>query len=142
MSRHTRPTGSQGPDPSSSNALVTLAAACLLAACSPEEPGPGSASSPGGEARVDTEGARLYARLACNSCHGPSGAGTSTSPPLLDADRHWTREDLAAYLDDPRTWIQRDERLRALDLRYPIAMPAASVPLEQRLQLADHVLGL
>lgn len=136
MSRHAHPTATQGPD--RAHTLVTLAAACLLAACSPEEPAAGREP----QQEPPTEGARHYARLACNSCHGPSGAGMSTAPPLLDADQHWTREDLADYLNDPRSWIERDERLRALDLRYPIAMPAAPVPLEERLQLADHVLGL
>jgi len=106
------------------------AAALILAAC-------------GGSGAGGVEpGARLYATYGCASCHGGQGAGGTLAPPLADLGRYWDREGIADYLRDPRAWLAKDPRLEALQQRFSAQMPAVSLPEEQRLMLADHVLQL
>ena len=104
--------------------------ALTLVACGGGFPG-------GGEA----PGQRLYTTL-CSSCHGPTGAGGALAPPLEDLAAHWTREQLAEYVSNPRAWVERDERLQALKNRYSTEMPAVSASEQDRLLLADRVLEL
>jgi cytochrome c2 len=102
-----------------------VAAALALASCDRSAP----------------DGAKLYATMACAQCHGSSGEGSSTAPPLTDLARHWDRARLATYLADPRSFLAKDERLAALKRHYPIEMPALSLPEAERLAIAEHVLA-
>jgi hypothetical protein len=64
------------------------------------------------------------------------------APPLTGLDQHWDRARLAAYLEDPRAFLAKDERLAALKERYTTEMPALSLPETERLALADYLLAL
>jgi cytochrome c553 len=114
-------------------ALVLLCALAALGAC-------GGGSEPA--AKGPRTGAQLYGDAQCVQCHGRDGSGTSMGPPLRSLGAHWTRESLAEYLVDPRAAVRKDPRLQALDQRYMMPMQAyPHVSLEERLALADHVLG-
>jgi hypothetical protein len=63
------------------------------------------------------------------------------APPLTELERHWDRARLAAYLEDPRAFLENDERLSALKQRYSTEMPASSLSEADRLTLADYVLA-
>ena len=118
--------------------LAALCTASLLSACGPSDPGADEAAAGSDPAH----GEKLYATRACASCHGGKGAGLSTAPGFAGLDDHWTREQLAEYLGNPRAWIDKDARLRELKRRYSMEMPAFGAPLPDRLALADHVLRL
>ena len=113
---------------------------CLFAGCSDRGPAGG-----GGPDAADPDralGERLYATLGCATCHGRTGGGMSTAPPLVDAERDWSLADLTEYLADPRPWVERVPRLAELKRRYTITMPATSIPEEERRALALYVLEL
>jgi cytochrome c553 len=84
----------------------------------------------------------LYRAQGCATCHGERGEGLPSAPPLRGLAEHWDRERLAAYLRNPRDFVAQDERLAALRARYTIEMPASALTQEERLVLADFVLGL
>ena len=63
-------------------------------------------------------------------------------PPLSRAGDHWTREDLAEFISEPSRFVEGDARLRTVAAAYRAPMPGVTLDLEQRLLLADHVLGL
>ena len=98
----------------------------------------GDAKPPAGPA----DGAALFREQNCIQCHGPDGAGTNLGPTLHGKKQHWTREKLATYLANPQSVIQGDKRLEEQETHFMIKMvPFANLTLEQRLALADHVLG-
>ena len=102
-----------------------LLLALLLAACS------------------DDPGATLYQAMGCRQCHGTEGDGGTLAPPLERLAENWTREEIAEYLVDPLTVVEADPRLSELKLLYDgKQMPAMTLPVEDRLLLADFVLAL
>ena len=108
-----------------------LLAVCLAAGCSPAADGADGVS-----------GELLFRRQGCTQCHGTAGSGGSLGPPLLDVERHWTREELARYFADPRPFFDRKPHLGEISKRYASRMPAFSTAEDERLALADYVLGL
>ena len=63
-------------------------------------------------------------------------------PPLKDLDQHWSREDLAAFMLDPRTRTDRDARLSKLASEFPTRRaPNRSLGIAERLKVADWLLG-
>ncbi len=117
-------------------ALATLAVLAVLAglaaACAFRRTPPPGAS-----------GALIYDYQNCANCHGDAGEGQSLGPPLRDLGRHWTRDALGAFLADPDGHAERDPRLAELEERYAGNMqPYDNLTLEQRLVLADWLLGL
>ena len=87
------------------------------------------------------DGAQLYERQGCVTCHKASGRGGPLGPPLVNAAEYWTREELAEYLTDPASFVGSDARLNSLARQFNMQMPPVRLPLELRLLLADHVLG-
>jgi hypothetical protein len=115
--------------PSARTGLVL--AGLLLGACS---------KSPAPQAPPD--GAALFREQNCIQCHGEDASGTNLGPTLHGKKVYWTREKLAAYLADPPSVIERDERLKTQKQNYLLPMLKFPISLEQRLALADHVLAL
>lgn len=120
------------PKPAPSSTLLAASAALSVLACrSPTQPPP------------DASGRLVYELQLCANCHGESGEGKWLGPPLRELVLHWDANDLAEFFVDPPRRSAADERLRALAERYPRPMePYAHLSREQRLRLADHVLGL
>ena len=116
-----------------SASLLSLSLVAIAWACG-QSPDQGSSSGA-------TPGADLYRRQVCVTCHGAAGEGTFTGPPLRSLRQHWTRQQLAAYLADPKARIKTDPRLQKLSRQFPREMPAVSLSEEERLAIADHVLG-
>ena len=109
---------------------IPSAALLLLAACGPE-------------AAPASGGARLYQVQGCATCHGSAGEGALTGPPLAGSSARWKREDLAAFLADPESFVARDPRLAQQKKKFMMPMQAfAHLSKEERLELADHVLSL
>ena len=107
------------------SAVVAL---LLLAACRKEGPSPG---------------AKLYASLACATCHGETGAGGSLVLALAGKREHWTREKLVEYLKDPIGYAARDARLSAQARTYTLPMQRYDkAKPEELLAVADYVLSL
>ena len=110
-----------------------LAALLLLPAlaCGPSE---NASSGP-------PDGAQLYERQGCVTCHKASGRGGALGPTLVRTGEYWTREKLAEYLADPASFVGKDARLNSIARHFNMQMPPARLSLEQRLLLADYVLG-
>jgi mono/diheme cytochrome c family protein len=112
---------------------ASWAAACLLLgclACGEEKTPPGPPSAE-----------KLFVAQNCSMCHAVDGAGGKLGPPLRKLADNWTRERLAEYLSDPKALVEKDPRLKALARNYSMPMPPVRLDLEQRLRLADYVLG-
>jgi mono/diheme cytochrome c family protein len=109
--------------------LVGLALA--IAAC-------GGSDKPSGP----PTGESLFATQSCVTCHRKDGGGNNFGPSLRGTAEHWTREKMAAYLADPQSVVAKDTRLMALSRNYNMQMPSVRLSEEQRLMLADYVLGL
>lgn len=102
-----------------------------LAACSTRTPPPPGAT-----------GDLIYELQNCANCHGVDGEGTSRGPALANLPEHWTAERLAGFLEAPDGFLERDERLRALEKAYPGKMSRYdNLDLEQRTTLASWLLG-
>jgi len=104
----------------------------LIAGCGPGEPqGP-------------LDGASLYKKLNCATCHKDDGRGGALGPSLRNKGEYWTRETLADYLVEPTRFIAEDARLKSLEAQFNVQMPGvpSSLEREQLLMLADHILGL
>jgi mono/diheme cytochrome c family protein len=71
-------------------------------------------------------GRAVFLEQGCAPCHGPAGQGTRTAPSLAGLEQHWTPAALEAFLLDPQASRAASPRLRALDERYLVAMPAVS----------------
>lgn len=78
----------------------------------------GCGGSEGPPVDRETEGYRTYVNLRCLRCHGPDLAGTHKAPTLAGLAERWEREELIAFLRDPRSHEARDPRLRALAKKY------------------------
>ena len=61
-------------------------------------------------------------------------------PPLLDLERHYSEDDLVAYLRDPAGVQKSSPRLQALSGEYPQRMPPMPEPDEESLRLLAHYL--
>lgn len=106
----------------------------LLALCS-------SACSEGGGA-APPDGAMLYARQSCATCHGGNRQGSSLAPALVGIAGHWTVENLAAYLADPKGYAANDERLRKQGEAYRMPMtPYGHLSVEERTAIATWLLA-
>jgi mono/diheme cytochrome c family protein len=76
----------------------------------------------------------------CVQCHGDNLHGTATGPPLSDLDQHWTEAKLVVYLQNPRVYIETDERLQALRRKYKTEMPAFVMNEQTRRAVARYLL--
>ena len=120
--------------PSTLSALfLSLTLGLGLLACGSGDGGSRSASGPG---------QKLFETLACPTCHKADGRGSSLGPPLRELSMHWTREQLAEYFPDPEAVLRTNERLNAVARVFTMKMPGVTLPVEQRLVLADYVLEL
>jgi cytochrome c553 len=109
--------------------MAAAAAVLVLAACGASGPEPGSPQA-------------LYVDLGCANCHGPDREGQRSGPPLTGLEERWDGPTLAAYLKDPRTFVESNPRLSYLDEQFPIAMPAYPETPEEDLQkLVDFILS-
>jgi len=109
---------------------IPCAALLLLAACGPD-------------AAPASPGAKLYQVQGCATCHGSAGEGALTGPPIAGSSSRWKRDDLAAFLAEPESFVARDPRLAQQKKKYMMPMQAFThLSMEERLQLADHVLSL
>lgn len=88
-------------------------------------------------------GAALYRAQNCANCHGEEAVGGPLAPPLRGLAAHWTRDDLARYLRDPRGFAGKSARTRELEDEYTRIMPPYSnLTGEERGALAGWLLGL
>ena len=109
---------------------AALAGVTSLSCRLPEQPPPGA------------PGPVIFEKQLCDRCHGTRGEGTRLGPPFGDLAAKWTREELAEFLGDVERFEASDERIRALAAEYPGNMGSyANLSLEERLRLADHLLG-
>jgi cytochrome c2 len=88
-------------------------------------------------------GAELFANFRCTSCHGNDYKGTQKGPALTVLGEHYSREDLIAYLRNPKSFMD-SERLKAYREQFPgIIMPSYSNKDVKELgKIADFLLGL
>jgi mono/diheme cytochrome c family protein len=111
-------------------ALRFLVVAMVLGACSLRTPPPPGAT-----------GDLIYELQNCANCHAADGAGTSRGPALVGLAEHWTAERLAAFLEEPAVFLERDARLRALEEAHPGKMSRYdNLTLDQRLTLSRWLL--
>jgi cytochrome c553 len=105
---------------------------CAAAAC-----GQGNATT-----IPSSPAAALYAAEGCADCHGADGTGGTLGPALAQLRAHWTADELAAYLADPRPALAGDERLGRLGQPYIMSMPDfRRLDQAKRLLLAEHLLA-
>ena len=110
--------------------LGLLGLVLAIAACGEDKP----SGPPTGES--------LFATQSCVTCHRKDGGGNNFGPSLRGTSEYWTREKMAAYFADPQSVVAKDTRLMALSRNYNMQMPPVRLSEEQRLMLADYVLGL
>jgi len=114
------------------SSILAACAALLLGACSESQPSSGP-----------PDGAALFREQNCIQCHAADGSGTNLGPTLHGKRQFWTREKIAIYLADPQAVIKGDARLEAQAGKFMLPMVKfVGLSLEQRLALADHVLGM
>jgi len=84
----------------------------------------------------------IYRYQNCANCHADKLEGSQRGPALAGLAAHWTRESLSAFLDDPRPFLERDERLQELARAHDREMSRYdNLTLEQRQVLADWLLA-
>lgn len=115
----------------------TASASALLLAGLALAPGCGSSSSDG-----PVDGAQLFVSYTCSQCHRHEGQGGPLGPPLRGLSERWAREDLARYLRDPKSFVDKDGRLQALARNYNMQMPGIRIDDERLAKLLDYVLSL
>ena len=110
--------------------LLSAGSGVVFLACkSPTPPPPGAS------------GAEIFELQLCANCHKEDGSGGWLGPPLRDLGRHWDREDLARFLAAPSDWNE-DDRLAGLRQSFSSEMSSYdNLSEEERLRLADHLLG-
>ena len=89
-------------------------------------------------------GAAVYEKAACFSCHGRGGKGALAGPELENLAANWNAEDLAAFISDPVSWAEKDERIAAMATQYPLPMarPIRPITTDDRMLLAEWLLTL
>lgn len=98
-----------------------------------------ASSCDGASAYADRSGEEIYTRL-CSHCHGDEGRALhGRGGTYLGKRKHWTRETLLEYLDDPQAYKRKAPHLTASKYMPPISR---HVPEDARLRVADHVLAL
>jgi mono/diheme cytochrome c family protein len=97
-----------------------------------------------GDDKTPKTGAELFLTQGCSNCHGPDGAGMPGFAPTLHGKKSfWTREKLVAYLKDPKTYREKEPRLKEQGRPYSLAMPPSIALTPDELgRLADHVLAM
>lgn len=97
----------------------------------------------GGGVASGDRGAQLYAELSCATCHGEAREGKEKLGPALSGlSAHWdSADELSKYLENPRRYIQSDQRLRQRMGSYNMVMPAVPMGEEDRLALARWLLA-
>lgn len=85
-------------------------------------------------------GARLFSTKNCATCHGMQGEGTFLAPPLAGLTAHWTIDDLARFLAEPRVFVERDARLETLSQSFRSPMPPTFGTDAERRTLAEWLL--
>jgi len=97
----------------------------------------GRKDPPGG-----ADGQVIYDFQNCKNCHGENGEGNSLGPPLAKLSSSWSRDQLAAYLNDPEPVLATNERLRTLAKAYVGKMSRYdNLSEEQRGVLAEWLLA-
>lgn len=87
------------------------------------------------------DGAALYRFKNCLTCHGKDRSGTMLAPSLLEVSAHWSPEDLASFLREPKAWLTKNERLAASAANYRSPMPPTFGTDAERLALARWLLS-
>jgi cytochrome c553 len=109
------------------------------AATAPTTAANGAAGQAGAPAGLD--GAGIYAKASCGSCHGDDRGGTPVAPRLLTLKQNWTVNQLVQYLIDPAGFISNDSRLMAQSQKFTTKMPTPEIGKEERYTLAKWLLG-
>lgn len=91
--------------------------------------------------KIET-GARLYQQSGCATCHGTGAEGTARGPALTELEDRWDPTVLSAYLKNPKSYREKDERLQRLSKRYfPVLMPGLETLNEaERSLISDYLL--
>lgn len=111
--------------------VAVLIAACCLSSCDSDD---GVGPRPAGEI--------LFRQSLCGSCHGSSGQGTWTGPPLVNLGEHWSEETLSEFIRDPAQVVENDQRLSELSRKFPTPMaPQKTLSEAQRLEIAAWLLA-
>jgi mono/diheme cytochrome c family protein len=91
---------------------------------------------------TDARGREIFVRAGCPQCHGLNGEGRPQGPALKDLSRHWTRTNLASYIENAPAYTAAIPRLKELGKKYGTAMPSFLISQEEREQLAEYLLTL
>jgi mono/diheme cytochrome c family protein len=78
-------------------------------------------------------GQEIYVFEGCGACHGAGRKGTATGPSLERLRRHWSADELARFLADPRAY-PKDRRLEELSGRFPTQMAGLPAASDERLR--------
>jgi len=69
-------------------------------------------------AAPDADGAAVYSKFGCQTCHGGHRGGTSRGPSLRSVATVWDEKTLPVYLQNPAAAREKNERLQKLSNRY------------------------
>ncbi len=108
-----------------------------LSACSEAAPAP----APSDANPLPLDGAALYRSKNCLTCHGKDRSGTMLAPSLHGLAAHWSAEDLASFLREPKPWLAKNERLATTAANYRSPMPPTFGTDAERLALAQWLLA-
>lgn len=75
-----------------------------------------------------------FVALKCAKCHGADRQGQRTAPKLTNLESRWSRDELIAYLRDPKAVQAATPRLAYMAEKYAIEMPAYAHTDEQVLR--------
>ena len=84
---------------------------------------------------------KLYRSKNCITCHGKDLDGTMLAPPIRGLGQHWNPDDLAAFLKEPKAWLEKDARLAETARTYRSPMPPTFGTDAERLALAQWLLA-
>jgi mono/diheme cytochrome c family protein len=84
---------------------------------------------------------KLYRSKNCITCHGQDLGGTMLAPSIRGLGVHWKPDDLAAFLKEPKAWLEKDARLAETARAYRSPMPPTFGTDAERLALAQWLLA-
>jgi cytochrome c553 len=115
--------------------VLLAVTAVLVVACfsSPEETAR--------QEEIRRDGMQAYAAETCAACHGAERQGGKTGPPLQRLHRHWSEDELVAFLRTPSTALANSSRLQELSRQYKVQMAGLPAASEENLRtLARYLL--
>jgi cytochrome c553 len=115
--------------------VLLVVAAVVIAACfsSPEETAR--------QEEIRRDGMQAYAAETCAACHGAERQGGKTGPPLQRLHRHWSEDELVAFLRTPASALASSSRLQEVSRQYKVQMAGLPAASEEKLRtLARYLL--